>query len=223
VTQSIPRYSHHWQYFGPALYNNDTLSVTPAGAAIQFWGNASALTGQALIDTGAAVGASINLRTATAGQGVNTRLRVDEFGNVTITGNLGVGGTKAFVIDHPQDPANYYLYHSAVEAPEQLNMYSGTVVTNLDGDAVVSLPGYFGALNRDIRYQLTVLRQFAQAIVASKINNGQFMIKTDQDGSTERRGLLAGDRRPQRCLCARTSVRASAAQDCRAAWPLPAS
>jgi hypothetical protein len=44
------------------------------------------------------------------------------------------------------------------------------------------LPEYFGALNRDFRYQLTVIGQFAQAIVASEIDNNSFSIKTDKPG-----------------------------------------
>jgi hypothetical protein len=44
---------------------------------------------------------------------------------LTIPGNLTVNGTLAkgsgsFVIDHPLDPANKYLYHSFVESPERV-------------------------------------------------------------------------------------------------------
>ena len=38
----------------------------------------------------------------------------------------------------------------------------------------LSLPEWFETLNRDFRYQLTVMGQFAQAIVASKVANHQF-------------------------------------------------
>ncbi len=38
------------------------------------------------------------------------------------------------------------------------------------------------ALNRDFRYQLTVIGQFAQAIVASEISGNRFTIRTDQPG-----------------------------------------
>ncbi len=48
--------------------------------------------------------------------------------------------------------------------------------------ATVVLPGYFEALNRDFRYQLTVIGQFAQAIVAKEINQGRFIIKTNKPG-----------------------------------------
>jgi hypothetical protein len=42
------------------------------------------------------------------------------------------------------------------------------------------LPNYFEALNRDFRYQLTVIGQFAQAIVSSEIGQNAFTIKTDK-------------------------------------------
>jgi hypothetical protein len=60
-----------------------------------------------------------------------------------------------------------------------LNVYSGNV-TDGNGEANVTLPDYFEALNQDFRYQLTVIGQFAQAIVAQEVSNNQFTIKTDQ-------------------------------------------
>ena len=35
--------------------------------------------------------------------------------------------TKAFVIDHPLDPANKYLSHCSVESPDVMNLYNGNV------------------------------------------------------------------------------------------------
>ena len=48
------------------------------------------------------------------------------------------------------------------------------------GVAVVRLPDYFDALNRDFRYQLTVIGRFARAIVAEEIADGRFVIRTDE-------------------------------------------
>jgi hypothetical protein len=86
----------------------------------------------------------------------------------------------SFKIDHPLDPANKYLYHSFVESPDMKNMYDGTVTTNDAGLATVTLPDWFETLNRDFRYQLTVIGQFAQVIVASEISGNQFSIRTDK-------------------------------------------
>lgn len=100
-------------------------------------------------------------------------------GNVHVTGTLSKGG-GAFQIDHPLDPANKYLYHSFVESPDMMNIYNGNLTTDSNGDATVTLPEYFEALNRDFRYQLTVIGQFAQAIVLSEVTNNRFSIKTDK-------------------------------------------
>ena len=89
-------------------------------------------------------------------------------------------GIKSFKIDHPADPANKYLYHSSVESNDMMNLYNGNVVTDANGDATVSLPSYFTILNKDFKYQLTVMGQFAQAIVAEEISGNQFKIKTDK-------------------------------------------
>ena len=77
------------------------------------------------------------------------------------------------------DPENKYLSHSFVESPEMLNVYSGTVTTNRDGVARVRLPAYFEALNRDFRYQLTVIGEFARAMVSEEIKDNEFAIRTD--------------------------------------------
>ncbi len=84
-----------------------------------------------------------------------------------------------FKIDHPLDPANKYLYHSFVESPDMMNIYNGNITTDSEGFATVTLPDWFEALNKDFRYQLTVIGQFAQAIVASEIESNQFQIRTN--------------------------------------------
>ncbi len=88
-----------------------------------------------------------------------------------------------FMIDHPSDPENRYLCHSFVESPDMLNVYSGNTVTDDEGDAVVTLPPYFADLNKDVTYQLTVIEQFAQAMVSREIDDtNAFRIKTDRPG-----------------------------------------
>ena len=101
----------------------------------------------------------------------------DFLGDVQVSGMLSKGG-GSFKIDHPLDPENKYLYHSFVESPDMMNIYNGNVTTNESGEAVVTMPDYFEALNTDFRYQLTVLGTFAQAIVAEKVKGNRFVIKT---------------------------------------------
>ena len=99
--------------------------------------------------------------------------------HVVVVGILQAG-IKQFMIDHPIDPETRYLAHAAVESPEMMNVYSGNVTTDDDAQATVRLPSYFESLNGEFRYQLTVIGQFAQAIVAEKIRGNQFVIKTDK-------------------------------------------
>jgi hypothetical protein len=101
------------------------------------------------------------------------------YGTVHVNGTLTKSG-GSFRIDHPLDPANKYLSHSFVESPDMKNIYDGVVTTDANGDAVVALPVWFEALNRDFRYQLTPIGQFAQAIVAEEVRSNSFAIKTDK-------------------------------------------
>jgi trimeric autotransporter adhesin len=112
---------------------------------------------------------------------------VDAAGNGFYAGNLTVNGTVSkgggsFKIDDPLDPANKTLSHSFVESPDMMNIYNGNVVTDGHGRATVELPAYFEALNRELRYQLTVIGQFAQAIVVEKVRDNRFVIKTSKPG-----------------------------------------
>lgn len=102
-------------------------------------------------------------------------------GDVQITGNLSKG-SGSFQIDHPLDPANKYLYHSFVEAPNMMNMYDGIVKLNEQGEATVQLPGYFEALNIDYRYQLTCVGGSAPVYIAEEVSHNQFKIAGGKPG-----------------------------------------
>jgi hypothetical protein len=89
-------------------------------------------------------------------------------------------GSGSFKIDHPLDPENKYLYHSFVESPDMMNVYNGNVVTDSSGMAIVDLPDYFEALNRDFRYQLSCIGTFAQVIVEREVSQNKFTIRSDK-------------------------------------------
>jgi hypothetical protein len=109
-----------------------------------------------------------------ASSGHGTALYAD--GNATVTGSLSKGG-GSFKIDHPLDPARKYLSHSFVESPDMKNIYDGTIVLDRDGRAVVGLPDWFEALNRDYRYQLTAISGPAPDLhIAAEISGGHFTI-----------------------------------------------
>jgi hypothetical protein len=93
---------------GMRFYNASTLTSTPDGAAIQFWGNGAGLPGQAFIDSGAHSQSAIVLRTAPTGGTITERMRINATGTTTFTGDVAITGMKQFVIDHPLDPDNQY-------------------------------------------------------------------------------------------------------------------
>jgi hypothetical protein len=103
-------------------------------------------------------------------------------GNAGVSGNLDVTGTLSksggsFKIDHPLDPANKFLYHSFVESPDMKNVYDGVVTLDSKGEATVTLPDWFEALNRDFRYQLTAIGSSAPDLyIRAKVKANAFSI-----------------------------------------------
>lgn len=70
------------------------------------------------------------------------------------------------------------------------NIYDGVVTTDAAGAATITLPEWFGALNRDFRYQLTIIDErpdlpdTVTARVVRKIRDGDntFTIRTSVPG-----------------------------------------
>ena len=113
--------------------------------------------------------------------GGGERMRIENTtGKVVVNGDFTAIGVKAFTMDHPLDPTNKTLMHAAIESNEVLNSYSGTVTTNANGKVMVNLPDYFEAINKDFRYQLTVMGTFAQAIISKEVSDNKFEISTNQ-------------------------------------------
>ena len=129
---------------------------------------------------GSTISATVNSAAGRAGQFINSApggQAAQFIGNVDVSGTLSKGG-GSFKIDHPLDPANKYLLHSFVESPDMMNIYNGNVVTDAQGRATIELPEWFETLNRDFRYQLTVIGEFAQAVVSKKVEQNRFEIRT---------------------------------------------
>ena len=113
-------------------------------------------------------------------------------GNVNITGSI-TKSSGTFKIDHPLDPAHKYLSHSFVESPDMLNIYNGNVILDANGEALIELPTWFEALNRDFRYQLTAIGQASPDLfISEEIANNRFKIaggKADQRVSWQVTGI----------------------------------
>ena len=102
-------------------------------------------------------------------------------GQVHVNGRLSKA-SGSFKIDHPLDPANKYLYHSFVESPDMMNIYDGVIALDGRGQAVIDLPEWFGALNRDFRYQLTCIGGFAPVYIQDEIVDNRFTIAGGRPG-----------------------------------------
>jgi hypothetical protein len=103
-------------------------------------------------------------------------------GNVTVTGTLTKGG-GSFKIDDPIDPAGKYLSHSFVESPDMMNIYNGIATLDAHGTAVIEMPEWFGALNRDFRYQLTAIGAPGPKLyISEKMKGNRFKIAGGKKG-----------------------------------------
>ena len=136
------------------------------GTAIVAVGGFSSVTGGNAIEAIAGGG----------GAGVPRGLAGSFDGNVEVTGMLSKAG-GSFKIDHPLDPENKYLSHSFVESPDMKNIYDGVVQLDNNGEAVVEMPEWFGALNGEFRYLLTALGAPMPGLyIAEEIANNRFKI-----------------------------------------------
>ncbi len=105
-------------------------------------------------------------------------------GNVDVVGSLSKSG-GTFKIDHPLAPADKYLYHSFVESPDMMNIYSGRVTLDGSGRATVTLPDWFDALNAQVLYQLTAIGgPGAGLYIAQEVSNNRFAIAGGTPGLT---------------------------------------
>ena len=97
--------------------------------------------------------------------------------NLFVYQDLEAYGTKNFKIDHPLDPENKFLKHSCIESPEVLNVYRGNVILDANGEAIVSLPDYFSAININYSYNLTAVGESAPGLfIKNKIKGNSFII-----------------------------------------------
>ena len=102
-------------------------------------------------------------------------------GKVVVTGRFD-SPDKHFKIDHPLDPANKFMVHASVESAERMNIYNGVATLDGAGEATITLPEWFEALNRDFRYQLTSVGRFAPVYVAEEVSKNRFKISGGDPG-----------------------------------------
>jgi hypothetical protein len=178
----------HPSSLAPALFAR-TLSAR--GAAGSFLIENATSTGPAIVaatDGTGEAGRFVNRSSTGAGVVIDTRgglgleVGVAHSASSIFNGDVTVNGTLtksagSFKIDHPLDPAHKYLSHSFVESPDMLNVYNGNATLDGRGEAVVLLPAYFEALNRDFRYQLTPIDAPGPNLyIAEEISGNRFVI-----------------------------------------------
>ncbi len=166
-------------YAGQAVLGDTDSGTGVKGEAYADGGAVKAVHGQGFgSNNNGVVGEASNGTAAYGVWGISSTGYAGVFsGKVLVTGTLSKGG-GSFRIDHPLDPEHKFLSHSFVESPDMMNVYNGNVVTDAKGLAVVRLPRYFGALNRDFRYQLTVIGTMANAVIDREIDKNRFRIRS---------------------------------------------
>jgi hypothetical protein len=147
ITHGVDGYSRSPDGIG--VYGN---AIANTGFTYGVYGIVDSTTGRGVYGTCAANGAAdtpygVRGVCSTATQGYA----------VFAVGDMGGSGAKSFRIDHPFDPENKYLLHYSAESPEVINFYSGKVMLDERGEAVVELPAYFAGINKDPRYTLTAV------------------------------------------------------------------
>ncbi|MBL7889480.1 MAG: collagen-like protein [Bacteroidia bacterium] len=101
---------------------------------------------------------------------------------VFANGDLAASGVKTFKIDHPLNPSGQILKHFSIESNEVINVYRGNVILDNNGEATVSLPDYFDAININFSYNLTAIGAKADLYIKSEITNKQFEIAGGKPG-----------------------------------------
>lgn len=156
--------------------NRVTSNATVSGGSLNTAsGSASAIAGGYACTTSAAYGFAVgNVSRAVHSNSAAFNGQTTTAANQTRVGALSkASGT--FTIDHPLDPHGRILNHYFIEGPEMRNIYDGETVLDASGRAVVQLPDYFAALNRNPRVQLTGVGS-SDVYLAEKVTGNRFVI-----------------------------------------------
>ena len=119
--------------------------------------------------------------------GASSAVPDGEFGSAAFNGQVATASNQlrcgtiskaggSFTIDDPVDPSRTILNHYFIEGPEMRNLYDGEAKLDASGRAVVTLPAYFDALNRNPRVQLTGVGTSGVMYVAEDVSGNQFTI-----------------------------------------------
>jgi hypothetical protein len=160
------------------LYDGEASSSLARGIELNF-----AITPSQIMQ--ASVGPSNNKTNVFVVDGsgnLNTNGSISAVGNISTQGMFSAP-TKSFKIDHPLDPAHKWLYHTSIESPDMKDLYDGLAVLDKHGEAWVTMPDWFQALNRDFRYQLTAIGAPGPKLyIAQEVSGNRFKIAGGKRG-----------------------------------------
>ena len=107
----------------------------------------------------------------------NTSTSEISYGSVA-WGDITINPTKAFIIDHPDDPQNQYLVHACLEGPEVGVFYRGKCAILDNCSTTIQLPSYTKKLAFNYTVQLTPIGNGKRQIVleCSEVENNQFVV-----------------------------------------------
>ena len=75
------------------------------------------------------------------------------------------------------------IIDGVMESPDMMNIYNGIVTLDTHGNAVVEMPDWFSALNRDFRYTLTAIGSPAPKLyIAEELHDNRFRIAGGKKG-----------------------------------------
>ncbi|MBS1721695.1 MAG: hypothetical protein JSS66_01680 [Armatimonadetes bacterium] len=165
----------------PATYSYNatgTIGVMTLGVDYGVQASATAVAGYALYGN-ALGGSGVGLyATGASAAGVFS-------GTVAVFGDFSASGVKAFKIDHPLYPEAKVLYHYCTESPEPQNTYRGRVRLDSNGSAIIRLPDYFEAINKDPDYALTPVGDAMPNLhVSAEVRHNAFGIAGGMPGGT---------------------------------------
>lgn len=171
-----------------SIYGLNQDGVGVEGASLNFHGvHGSSSSSHGVVGNAAEKGAGVYGHSR-YGAGVvgSTGNRKDFSGyfwsRVMVRGYLSKSG-GGFWIDHPSDPGRKYLSHSFVESSDMKNLYDGTQRLDRRGEAVIRVPAWCEALNKDFRYQITAIGAPAPGLhIAQEIRRGRFKIAGGKPG-----------------------------------------
>ena len=175
---AISAYNSRNSHDAPAVHGYHVSSVANYGIGVKGEGGYKGVEGRA----GGGDGTGTKYGVYGYATGGTTNYAGYFSGDLRCTGTLSKG-SGTFMIDHPLDPENKYLYHSFVESPDMMNIYNGNAVTDGSGYATVAMPDWFEALNREFRYQLTVIDDgddFVQVKIVREIEGNAFVLRSSK-------------------------------------------